>query len=461
VKRSLPVGAWLAIGFALAVAVPVLAATATWVLVGNHERASMNARAKEAATLLTMNAERLGDSAVRDQVLDRLAALDVEAEATGFAKDEQILPDPGTKPIAGATAGPLITKQLAAILTQPDGKRQVSVRFEQREFSGGMLFVERPSTAVRIAAASAVGLAGLAIALVAGMLLLRRWVVRPLARLAADAERIADGHLDVAPVSSRTREVAEVGAALRGMAAGLRDALADREAAEQQRRFLVGAVAHDLRTPLFTLRGSLEAIALGIGNGDQLRRAQHKAALLDGLVGDLFAFSRLECAEPQLRREQLNAVALAHDAVDTVDGPITVLAPSDPAPTINGDREALLRVLINLLDNAVRHAATEVCLRVEGEGEDVVFAVEDDGPGIAAADLPQLFDPLFRADRSRNSSTGGTGLGLAIVQRLTEAHGGTVTAENNPAGGARFLVRLRGGAGTALGQQSQQVPGRQ
>jgi signal transduction histidine kinase len=119
-----------------------------------------------------------------------------------------------------------------------------------------------------------------------------------------------------------------------------------------------------------------------------------------------------------------------------------VLAPGEPALTINGDREALLRVLINLLDNAVRHAATEVRLGVHAEGDDVVFAVEDDGPGIAAADLPQLFDPLFRADRSRNSATGGTGLGLAIAQRLTHAHAGTVTAENNPAGGARFLVRF-------------------
>jgi signal transduction histidine kinase len=442
VKRSLPLGAWLAIGFALAVTVPALAAGATWVVVGNHQRASMDARANEAATLLTENAELLGDSAVRDHVLDRLAAIDVEAEATGFAETKNPIPEAARKPLPSKSYGPLITKQLAAILIQPDGKQQLSERFERRRFIGGTLFIQRPSTGVRVAATSAAALVGIAIALVTGMLLLRRWVVRPLTRLAADAERIAGGQLDVAPVSSRTREVAEVGAALRGMAGGLRDALAERDAAEQQRRFLVGAVAHDLRTPLFTLRGSLEAIALGIGNGDQLRRAQDKATLLDRLVGDLFAFSRLECADPQLRRARLDAVALAHDAADTVDGPITVLAPGEPALTINGDREALLRVLINLLDNAVRHAATEVRLGVHAEGDDVVFAVEDDGPGIAAADLPQLFDPLFRADRSRNSATGGTGLGLAIAQRLTHAHAGTVTAENNPAGGARFLERF-------------------
>jgi HAMP domain len=249
VKRSLPLGAWLAIGFALAVTVPALAAGATWVVVGNHQRASMDARANEAATLLTENAELLGDSAVRDPVLDRLAAIDVEAEATGFAETKNPIPEAARKPLPSKSYGPLITKQLAAILIQPDGKQQLSERFERRRFIGGTLFIQRPSTGVRVAATSAAALVGIAIALVTGMLLLRRWVVRPLTRLAADAERIAGGQLDVAPVSSRTREVAEVGAALRGMAGGLRDALAERDAAEQQRRFLVGAVAHDPPLP--------------------------------------------------------------------------------------------------------------------------------------------------------------------------------------------------------------------
>jgi signal transduction histidine kinase len=225
------------------------------------------------------------------------------------------------------------------------------------------------------------------------------------------------------------------------MAEGLRGALAERDAAEQQRRFLVSSIAHDLRTPLFTLRGSLEAIEHGIGNGDQLRRAQDKATLLDRLVGDLFAFSRLEYAEPQLQREVLDAAQLARDAADTVDARIVVeVAPG--APQLVADRAALLRVLVNLLDNAMRHAGSAVRLRVGTDGEDVVFAVEDDGPGIAASDLPQLFDPLFRADRTRNSATGGSGLGLAIVQRLTDAHGGSVRAENRREGGARFAVRI-------------------
>ena len=134
-------------------------------------------------------------------------------------------------------------------------------------------------------------------------------------------------------------------------------------------------------------------------------------------------------------------MALAHEAADTVDSRIAVVAPATPL-ALDGDHGALLRVLVNLLDNAVRHAHSEVELRVRGEGDEVLFEVLDDGPGIAPDDLPQLFEPLFRADRTRNSATGGAGLGLAIVQRLTAAHGGSVQAENRPEGGARFVVRI-------------------
>ena len=435
-RRSLPLGVWLALGFALAVTVPAVVAGATWLAVGARQQAGVDARVREAAAVVA--GANLSDSDQRARVLRRLAALEVEADVRVAVSKLDLV---GAAKGAGKPGQALVTEQLAALLSQPDAKGAIGERFEAHGIIAGTLFVRHASTAVRLAATSAAGLLALALALIASLVLLRRWVVAPLARLAADAERIAGGDLDVAPVSSRTREVAEVGTALRGMANGLRAALAERDAAEEQRRFLVGAIAHDLRTPLFTLRGSLEAIERGIGNGDQLRRAQDKATLIDRLVGDLFTFSRLEHAEPHLQLETLDAAALAREAADMVAPRIAVDLPPAP-PMLRGDHAALLRVLVNLLDNAVRHARSAVRLRVLEDGDDVLFAVEDDGPGIAAVDLPQLFDPLFRADPTRNSATGGAGLGLAIVQRLTTAHGGSVHAENRVDGGARFVVRL-------------------
>ena len=454
--RSLPLGAWLALGFALAVAAPALTAGLTWWAVGARQEAEADGRLREATALIDRTEERLGDTGAERTLLRALAELPVEAdlqlspkkEAVAIGKSgttERASDGTVTKSTMVAEPGRFITPTLATTLAVPDGKLELTSRYEMHQLAtgpiAGTLFVPHPSTAVRLAAASAAGLVALALALIAGVVLLRRWVVAPLARLATDAERIAGGELDVAPINSRTREVAEVGAALQGMADGLRGALAEQHAAEQQRRFLVSAIAHDLRTPLFTLRGSLEAIEHGIGGTDHLRRAQDKATLLDRLVGDLFTYSRLEYAGPELALDTLDPVGLANEAADTVDSRIAVVAPATPL-ALDGDHGALLRVLVNLLDNAVRHAHSEVELHVRGEGDEVLFEVLDDGLGIAPDDLPQLFEPLFRADRTRNSATGGAGLGLAIVQRLTAAHGGTVQAENRPEGGARFVVRL-------------------
>jgi signal transduction histidine kinase len=460
--RSLPLGAWLALGFALAVAAPALSAGAAWWAVGARQQADADGRLREASVLIAQTGKRLQDPGARRTLQRTLAELHVEADlqlsypGIGAVEKPGVsgLPPDGSAAVrkaalvadgaAGMLADPFVTQALAATMHSSAGKRELTTRYETHDLASGpivgTLFVERPSGAVRLAAACAVGLVALALALIAGVVLLRRWIVAPLSRLAADAERIAGGELDVTPINSRTREVAEVGAALRGMADGLRGALAEQHAAEQQRRFLISAIAHDLRTPLFTLRGSLEAIEHGIGDTDHLRRAQDKATLLDRLVGDLFTYSRLEYAGPELAHEALDPVALAHEAADTVDPRIAVVAAATPM-ALDGDHAALLRVLVNLLDNAVRHARSEVELRVRADGEEVLFEVLDDGPGIAPDDLPQLFEPLFRADRTRNSATGGAGLGLAIVQRLTAAHGGDVQAENRPEGGARFVVR--------------------
>jgi nitrate/nitrite-specific signal transduction histidine kinase len=227
--RGLPLGASLALAFALAITVPGVVAGATWLAVGARQQAGVDSRVRKATALLTDAGSRMGDPEVRSRVLRRLAALDVEADLVNAERKlgNGVALKPTQAPDGARKAGdPLITKQLEATLSVPEGKREVEDRFQRHTVvAGGVagtLFVAGPSTAVRVAATCAAGLLTLAFALVAGVVLLRRWVVRPLAQLAADAARIAGGDLDVAPISSRAREVAEVGGALRGMAEGLR-----------------------------------------------------------------------------------------------------------------------------------------------------------------------------------------------------------------------------------------------
>jgi signal transduction histidine kinase len=222
------------------------------------------------------------------------------------------------------------------------------------------------------------------------------------------------------------------------MASALERALGTATAAERERRFLLTAIAHDLRTPLFTLRGSLEAIERGIGDERSLTRAQDKAAHLDRLVGDLFAFSRAEYAREERAAEPVDLTTIARRAAETVEPGAKRLDVVTNGPVaLDGDPVALQRVLTNLLDNALRHADSRVELRVSGRRVDV----SDDGPGFAAEDLPHVFEPLYRGDKARGG--GGAGLGLAIARRLVRAHGGEVEAANLPAGGARVTVQFQ------------------
>jgi signal transduction histidine kinase len=448
--RRLPLSAWLGLGLVLAVTLPPFGAAAAWWAVDNRQHADLDRRTEQAAALIAQfgsldpHVERglaalhveadFGTPAVKDVLAgqpskDAMGAKDAKAaKAAAIAKEPMPSPD-------------VMTPGLRALLmSAPDGKHVLQADFLRRSVDGADLFLRKPSTSARIAAAGLTALLVLTILLATGYVLLRRWVVRPLAQLSSDVAGVAGGQMAVSPVASPAREVAEIGAALNGMTKGLRAALAERDAAEEQRKFLVTSIAHDLRTPLFTLRGSLEAIELGIGNGNHLRRAQDKATLIDGLVTDLFTYSRLEYAGPALKREPVDAVALARKAARAVDDRIEVVA-SAAGACVSADRDALMRVLVNLLDNAARYASSRVEIAVEHDGDDVLFVVTDDGPGIDAEDLPHVFEPLFRADRTRNSATGGAGLGLAIVDRLTAAQEATVTASTAPTGGARFAVR--------------------
>ncbi len=436
---------WLALGLVLAMALPAATGALGWVAASRwqaHRDESRQAQAKQLLANATIDTpglasalSRLGIEAQLQANLKEQDAAIMKAKLSGDPDAAKKLGLVGEQKTRVAPEG-LTTPGFDAIMQGVDGKRRISRDYASADvaFPGvmGTLFIPRASAAPRIAAALAAASIGLAAALALAVSLLQRWVLRPLAVLSADADRIAGGELEVAPVQTRASEVAQVAEALHGMAGALGSALGAEAAAERDRRFLVSAIAHDLRTPLFTLRGSLEAIERGIGNGDALARAQRKADHLHRLVGDLFAFSRAEYAREGHAREELDLAEIARRAVEPGEIALDVVGDA----RVQGDPVALQRVLTNLLDNALRHART----RVRVEVSPGVVVVTDDGPGFAPEDLPHVFEPLYRGDKARGG--GGAGLGLAIARRLVRAHGGDVEAANAPAGGAIVTVTL-------------------
>ncbi|GAA0133752.1 hypothetical protein YSY43_05920 [Paenibacillus sp. YSY-4.3] len=278
---------------------------------------------------------------------------------------------------------------------------------------------------------------------------MRRLILKPLDRMSMAARQIAAGDWDVQLPSSKITEIAEVRNGFEVMVEGLQQSFQKQLEMEEERRFVIAAVAHDLRTPLFALRGYLDGIEQGIAESpDKLAKylavCKEKSAQLDRLVEDLFTFTKVEYLEAELSQSTIDFKFILQKAVDSLEPlarqkNITVIMKhSGNDCCVIGDALLLERAMNNIIDNAVRHTPNhgEIFVQCEKDEHKVIFTIQDTGPGFASDELGHVFDLLYRGEASRNRSTGGAGLGLSIAQRIIRQHGGELTAANQPDQGA-------------------------
>ena len=324
---------------------------------------------------------------------------------------------------------------------------------------------------------------GILLALVAGMVLVRR-ELRPLERVAATATRVSELPLDRGEVALPERvqavdtdpgtEVGQVGAALNRLLGHVERALAARHDSETQVRQFVADASHELRTPLAAIRGYAELVRHLPGElpADALRamrRVESESVRMTALVEDMLLLARLDAGRP-LGTDRVDVAALAVDAVADAhaagpdhhwqldlagdgDWPDHDGAPADggeaPAPeqrdagpaqhtaraaVVVGDDHRLQQVLVNLLSNARVHTppGTTVRTTVRTDGARVTVRVQDDGPGIPEPLRPHLFQRFTRGNAARSPGAGSTGLGLAIVAAVVAAHRGTIELDTRP-----------------------------
>ena len=215
---------------------------------------------------------------------------------------------------------------------------------------------------------------------------------------------------------------------------------------DRQRRFVSDA-AHELRSPVATIRQHSElAVAHpGTVQADDLARTVLAEDLrLQHLVEDLLLLARLDEGTEQVRWRPVDLDDVVLEEIERIrqaDGtPIDARRLS--GGRVSGDPKRLARLVGNLLENAARHARSAVGVALFEEGGEVILQVDDDGPGIPEEDRARIFERFVRLDASRDRDTGGTGLGLAIVAEVAALHGGTSRVIESPSGGARFEVRL-------------------
>jgi signal transduction histidine kinase len=231
---------------------------------------------------------------------------------------------------------------------------------------------------------------------------------------------------------------------VRSLAVTLNDMLSRLADAQQRQRDLVSDTAHELRSPIASIRAQLE-VALdhpdGLDWAETARDVHADTLRLARLAENLLLLARLD--DQRIRRRPVDLAAVCGSVAARYGAarvPVRADAPS--ACMVSGDSDALGRLLVNLLDNAVRHAAAAVSVSVRAQDGWAVLVVADDGPGIAAGDIERAFGRFSRLDdaRSRDGQE-GAGLGLAIVRTTAEAHGGSVTL-GDAGPGLRATVRL-------------------
>ena len=282
--------------------------------------------------------------------------------------------------------------------------------------------------------------------------LVSRRVVEPVRRMMAASQRVADGHYEERVLVRGTLPPEEMDE-LDQLAVTFNQMAAQLERTEAMRRQLIGDVAHELRTPLSTIKGSLEGLMDGVLTPDtaNLLQLHREAERLQRLVADLQELSRVEAGVFELKRRPASVGNLIASAAERLGRQfqekgvsLEVELPPD-LPAVLADDDRIGQVLLNLLGNALQYTPAGRAVRISARGAvaEVQIEIRDEGIGIPAEHLQHIFTRFYRIDPSRSRAGGGSGIGLTIAKHLVERQGGRIWAESLGAGqGSRFTFSL-------------------
>ncbi|WP_436792553.1 sensor histidine kinase [Actinospongicola halichondriae] len=401
---------------------------------------------------------------LRDQLLDRGPAIDrldrrrtalvrydadgdvVASVPSGSVDDPDPLPDGPAEP----------TRAIFTIASSGDGPRYRAVTIPNRD--GGQTLVGVSLAEVDETVAEArriqllVGLAAIGVVGVLCLLQIRR-AFSPIDGMIASAGRIADGDLtERTTVDEPDSEVGRLATALNRMLDRIESAVDEKTQSEERMRRFVADASHDLRTPLTSVRGYADLYRQGATDPESVARGMDRieaeATRMSRLVDDLMVLARLD-QRPARAETPVDIGRVVGEAVDAArvvdtDRTYDLDLPTESTAVVAGDADQLRQVLDNLLANGRRHTpeGTTIATAVRSTDDAVVVDVVDDGPGFRPEDRTRAFDRFWRATRSDENPLDGSGLGLSIVHSIVEAHGGSVTLDDSPAGGAHFSLRF-------------------
>jgi len=276
-----------------------------------------------------------------------------------------------------------------------------------------------------------------------------RSIIKPLNKLKTAAISIKNGDLDTKIDIKSKDELGNLAQTFEEMRQQLKKSIESQIQYDNNRKELISAISHDLKTPVTSIKGYVEGIMDGVAGSPEkldkyLKTIHNNANRLDQLIDELFLFSKLDLRKLPFNFETIDIDKFLTDILDELR--LIFTEPklkmvynnqlSSPAMIV-ADRDKLYRVIFNIINNASKYADPNkenseviITLSESAKQNSVTIEIRDNGRGIKTEELPYIFDRFYRAEKDRNSSTGGSGLGLAIAKLIIEEHGGQIWAES-------------------------------
>ncbi len=283
-------------------------------------------------------------------------------------------------------------------------------------------------------------------------------IVTPIHMLQMATQNIKNGNLDFEVEVHNKDEIGELCEDFEEMRIRLKDNAEEKIRSEQQSKELISNISHDLKTPITAIKGYVEGLIDGVADTPEkqnkyLQTVYSKAIDMDHLINELSFYSKIDTNKIPYTFSRLNVVGYFEDCAEDLsreleDEHIGFAYQNyvDDSVQMIADAEQIKRVINNIVGNSKKYsdkADTKIHMTVKDVGDFVQIEIEDNGRGIAAKDLPYIFDRFYRTDASRNSSKGGSGIGLSIVKKIMEDHGGKIWVTSKEGIGTVMYLVIR------------------
>ena len=285
-----------------------------------------------------------------------------------------------------------------------------------------------------------------------------RSIAAPLVKLRRATQNIKEGNLDFVLEVEGADEFSELCRDFEKMRRRLKESAEEKVVLDKENKELISNISHDLKTPITAVKGYVEGIMDGVADTPEkmdryVRIIYNKTNEMDHLINELTFYSKIDTNRIPYMFSKLNVDDYFADCAEEVGLELETRGIQlyyanyvDKDVLVIADGEQIRRVIYNIVSNAIKYMDKEkgvIQIRVKDVGDFIQVEIEDNGKGIAAKDLPNIFDRFYRTDVSRNSSKGGSGIGLSIVRKILEDHGGKVWATSREGIGTIMYFVLR------------------